>query len=135
MAQGWENLFLVKRTVIFAPMAPLREDIVTGEQFYDYLKRELYRGQVLYITKDFGKGGSRQITFSGWEADGRLRFHMPDSSNPDGIMRFLRKEELIAAFKVYEPDNPKKLVQQLKKICGYRDIRKSVLQQLVVDYG
>ena len=135
MAQVGENLFLGKRTIIFAAMAPMREDIVTGEQFYDHLKKVLKRGQVVYVTKVSSAGGGREVTFSGWEADGRLRLHMPDKSHPDGIMRFLRKEELIAAFKVYEPDKPKKLVQQLKKVCGYRDIRKSVLQQLVLDYG
>lgn len=116
-------------------MTPMKEEIVTGEQFYGHLKKVLKQGQVLYVTKVSSAGGGREVTFSGWEVDGRLRIHMPDNSNQDGIMRFIRKEELMAAFKVYEPDSPKKLVQQLKKVCGYRDIRKSVLQQVVLDFG
>lgn len=114
----------------------MEEEITTAEQFYNKLKRELKEGQVLYTTRYLGRDtGGRDIRFSGWETDGRLRFHIPLAGNPKGAMRFVTENELKAVYRAWEPDYPKKLGQQIDKICNYKDIRKSVLKQLVVDYG
>ena len=135
MAQVWGNLFLGNQTIIFTQIAPMREDIVTGEQFYEYLKKHLKSGQVLYITKDFGKGGGMVSRFSGWEADGRLRFHSDISNIPSGSMRYIKCVHIKTVYNLYEPDTPKKLIQQIKKVCGYRDVRARVLQHLIEQYG
>jgi len=111
-------------------------EITTAEQFYNKLKMELKEGQVLYTTRYLGRDtGGRDVRFSRWEKDGRLRFHLPINRDPRGTMRFITIEEIKKVYNVYEPGNFKKLGRQIDKICNYKDIRKSVLKQLVIDYG
>lgn len=114
----------------------MEEEITTAERFYASLKKELKCGQVLHMTRPMGKDKvGREATFSGWEEDGCLRFHLPLNGHLQGIMRYIAKEDILAVYAVYEPGNITKLGQQIGKLCRYKDIRKVVLQQLFVLYG
>ena len=114
----------------------IKEEIVTGEGFYLKLKSVLIKDQVLYVTRSVGRNtGGREAKFSGWEQDGRLRFHFPDGNYPEGVMRYLTMEEILEVYKAWEPGNDRKLIRQIGKICRYKDVRKSVLIQLINTYG
>lgn len=112
------------------------EHIMTPEEFCEKLKNELQRGQVLYTTKGNGKPyGGKKATYSAWERSGRLRFHMEGNENDGGQMRYITETELMAVYSAYVPDDLKGLGRQIEKICGYRDVRKGVLKQLMQDYA
>lgn len=112
------------------------EEIVTADGFYLKLKFALAHGQILYVTRSVGRNtGGREAKFSGWEKDGRLRFNFPDGLYPEGVMRYLTMEEIKDVFKVWEPGNHRKLAKQIDKICKFKDVRKSVLIQLINTYG
>lgn len=112
------------------------EEIVSPDGFYEKLKSALKKNQVLYVTRSIGRDtGGREARFSAWEKDGRLRFHFPDGINPAGVMRYLTMEEIKEVYKAWEPGKDRKLAQQVDKICRFRDIRKSVLIQLINSYG
>lgn len=112
------------------------EEITTADEFYLKLKMELRQHQLLYTTRSIGRNtGGREVRFSGWASDGKLRFHIPDGINPEGIMRYLTIGEITKVFDVWEPGNDKRLAQQIARICKYKDIRKSVLMQLINTYG
>lgn len=50
-------------------------------------------------------------------------------------MRYISEEQIKVVYEVYNPDNLKELGRQIEKLCGFRDIRKSVLRQLIIDYA
>lgn len=114
----------------------MMDEIITADEFYLKLKAELKQDQVLYTTRSIGRNtGGREVRFSGWENDGRLRFHFPNYVNPDGIMRYLTMEDILKVFDVWEPGNNRKLGEQVARICRYKDVRKSVMMQLIKTYG
>ena len=105
-----------------------------AEKFYKKLKKELTPGQVLHTTRpstEYPQG--RKMIFSGWSPTGELRIGYWEQGEEHYL--HVKAAHLKEIYLVYDPDRPKLLHAQIKKICRYMDKRNRVIYNIMLAYA